>query len=76
MTMADATMGDARHRQDREGLVRHIVDGAGRRRTSNHQIIRAELDRVDSDPTARRPRRLAKLSGGVAVLKVGATESS
>ena len=41
------------------------------------QIIRAELERVDSDfDREKAQERLAKLSGGVAVLKVGAATES
>ena len=56
-----------------------IVDGAGKKEDIENriQIIRAELERVDSDfDREKAQERLAKLSGGVAVLKVGAATES
>ena len=56
-----------------------IVDGAGKKEDIENriQIIRAELERTDSDfDREKAQERLAKLSGGVAVLKVGAATES
>ena len=56
-----------------------IVDGAGDKKNIEDRIhqIRAELERVDSDfDREKLQERLAKLSGGVAVLKVGAATES
>ncbi len=56
-----------------------IVDGAGDKAAIEARIgqIKAELDRVDSDfDREKLQERLAKLSGGVAVLKVGAATES
>ena len=52
-----------------------IVDGAGEKQAIEDRInqIKNELERVDSDfDREKLQERLAKLSGGVAVLKVGA----
>ena len=52
-----------------------IVDGAGDKKNIEDRIaqIKAELEHVDSDfDREKLQERLAKLSGGVAVLKVGA----
>ncbi len=56
-----------------------IVDGAGDKKNIEDRIhqIKAELERVDSDfDREKLQERLAKLSGGVAVLKVGAATES
>ena len=56
-----------------------IVDGAGDKQNIEDRIhqIKAELERVDSDfDREKLQERLAKLSGGVAVLKVGAATES
>ena len=56
-----------------------IVDGAGDKKAIDERIaqIKAELDRTDSDfDREKLQERLAKLSGGVAVLKVGAATES
>lgn len=56
-----------------------IVDGAGDKKAIDDRIaqIKAELDRTDSDfDREKLQERLAKLSGGVAVLKVGAATES
>ena len=56
-----------------------IVDGAGDKKNIEDSIhqIRAELERVDSDfDREKLQERLAKLSGGVAGLKVGAATES
>ena len=56
-----------------------IVDGAGDKKAIDDRIgqIKAELERVDSDfDREKLQERLAKLSGGVAVLKVGAATES
>lgn len=81
MTMADATMemlGTAKTvKVTKDSAL--IVDGAGNKEDIQNriQIIRAELERVDSDfDREKAQERLAKLSGGVAVLKVGAATES
>ena len=77
MTMADATidmMGHAKTVKVTKDTAL-IVDGAGDKKNIEDRIhqIRAELERVDSDfDREKLQERLAKLSGGVAVLKVGA----
>ena len=81
MTMADATMemlGTAKTVKVTKDTAL-IVDGAGKKEDIQNriQIIRAELERVDSDfDREKLQERLAKLSGGVAVLKVGAATES
>ena len=81
MTMADATMemlGTAKTVKVTKDTAL-IVDGAGKKEDIQNriQIIRAELERVDSDFVREKAQeRLAKLSGGVAVLKVGAATES
>ena len=81
MTMADATidmMGHAKTvKVTKDSAL--IVDGAGDKKAIEDRIhqIKAELDRVDSDfDREKLQERLAKLSGGVAVLKVGAATES
>ena len=81
MTMADATMemlGTAKTVKVTKDTAL-IVYGAGKKEDIENriQIIRAELERVDSDfDREKAQERLAKLSGGVAVLKVGAATES
>ena len=81
MTMADATMemlGTAKTVKVTKDTAL-IVDGAGKKEDIQNriQIIRAELERVDSDfDREKAQERLAKLSGGVAGLKVGAATES
>ena len=81
MTMADATMemlGTAKTVKVTKDTALS-VDGAGKKEDIENriQIIRAELERVDSDfDREKAQERLAKLSGGVAVLKVGAATES
>ena len=81
MTMADATidmMGHAKTVKVTKDTAL-IVDGAGDKKNIEDRIhqIRAELERVDSDfDREKLQERLAKLSGGVAVLKVGAATES
>ena len=81
MTMADATMemlGTAKTVKVTKDTAL-IVDGAGKKEDIENriQIIRAELERVDSDfDREKAQERLAKLAGGVAVLKVGAATES
>ncbi len=81
MTMADATvemLGTAKTVKVTKDTAL-IVDGAGKKEDIDNriQIIRAELERVDSDfDREKAQERLAKLSGGVAVLKVGAATES
>ena len=81
MTMADATremLGTAKTVKVTKDTAL-IVDGAGKKEDIENriQIIRAELERVDSDfDREKAQERLAKLSGGVAVLKVGAATES
>ena len=56
-----------------------IVDGAGDKAAIEDRIkqIKAEIDRVESDfDREKLQERLAKISGGVAVLKVGAATES
>ena len=81
MTMADATidmMGHAKTVKVTKDTAL-IVDGAGDKKAIEDRIhqIKAELERVDSDfDREKLQERLAKLSGGVAVLKVGAATES
>ena len=81
MTMANATidmMGHAKTVKVTKDTAL-IVDGAGDKKNIEDRIhqIRAELERVDSDfDREKLQERLAKLSGGVAVLKVGAATES
>ena len=81
MTMADATidmMGHAKTVKVTKDTAL-IVDGAGDKKNIEDRIhqIRAALERVDSDfDREKLQERLAKLSGGVAVLKVGAATES
>ena len=81
MTMADATidmMGHAKTVKVTKDTAL-IVDGAGDKKNIEDRIhqIRDELERVDSDfDREKLQERLAKLSGGVAVLKVGAATES
>ncbi|NPD30574.1 chaperonin GroEL [Eggerthellaceae bacterium zg-1084] len=77
MTLADATVdmcGTAKTvKIDKDSTL--IVGGAGDKATIQDRIgqIKAELDRTESDfDREKLQERLAKLSGGVAVLKVGA----
>ncbi len=81
MTLADATMetmGTAKTvKVTKDNML--IVDGAGDKAAIEARIgqIKAELDRVDSDfDREKLQERLAKLAGGVAVLKVGAATES
>ncbi len=81
MTLADATiesMGTAKTvKVTKDNML--IVDGAGNKADIDARVgqIKAELDRVDSDfDREKLQERLAKLSGGVAVLKVGAATES
>ena len=81
MTMADATidmMGHAKTVKVTKDTAL-IVDGAGDKAAIQDRIthIKKELERVDSDfDREKLQERLAKLSGGVAVLKVGAATES
>ncbi len=81
MTMADATidmLGTAKTVKVTKDTML-IVDGAGDKKAIDDRIaqIKAELERVDSDfDREKLQERLAKLSGGVAVLKVGAATES
>ena len=81
MTMADARvdmMGHAKTVKVTKDTAL-IVDGAGDKKAIEDRInqIKAELERVDSDfDREKLQERLAKLSGGVAVLKVGAATES
>ncbi|MDO4183026.1 MAG: chaperonin GroEL [Coriobacteriia bacterium] len=81
MTLADATldmMGTAKTvKVTKDNAL--IVDGAGEKAAIQGRIdqIKAELERTDSDfDREKLQERLAKLSGGVAVLKVGAATES
>ena len=77
MTMADAKlemMGHARTVKVTKDRAL-IVDGSGDKQAIEERInnIKAELERAESDfDREKLQERLAKLSGGVAVLKVGA----
>ena len=77
MTMADARIDMLGHAKTvkvtKDSAL--IVDGAGDNKAIDDRIgqIKAELERVDSDfDREKLQERLAKLSGGVAVLKGGA----
>ncbi len=81
MTLADATidmLGTAKTvKVTKDNSL--IVDGAGDKEAIDARIaqIRAEIENVDSDfDREKLQERLAKLSGGVAVLKVGAATES
>ena len=81
MTLADATidmMGTAKTvKVTKDNSL--IVDGAGKKKEIEARIgqIKAELERTDSDfDREKLQERLSKLSGGVAVLKVGAATES
>ena len=81
MTLADAKiedMGTAKTvKVDKDNFL--IVDGAGKKNAIKDRIgqIKAEIDRTDSDfDREKLQERLSKLSGGVAVLKVGAATES
>ena len=81
MTLADVTidmLGTAKTvKVTKENSL--IVDGAGEKKDIEDRIaqIKAELDRTESDfDREKLQERLAKLSGGVAVLKVGAATES
>ncbi len=81
MTMADARIDMLGHAKTVRVTkdVSLIVDGAGDKKAIEERIniIKAELERVDSDfDREKLQERLAKLSGGVAVLKVGAATES
>ncbi len=81
MTMADAKiemLGHARTVKVTKDRAL-IVDGSGDKKAIDDRIalIKNELERVDSDfDREKLQERLAKLSGGVAVLKVGAATES
>ena len=77
MTLADATVATCGHARTvkvtKDSVL--IVDGAGKKADIKARIgqIKAELDNTDSQfDREKLQERLAKLSGGVAVLKVGA----
>ncbi|WP_251212673.1 chaperonin GroEL [Adlercreutzia murintestinalis] len=81
MTLADATidmMGTAKTvKVTKDNAL--IVDGAGKKADIKARIaqIKAELERTESDfDREKLQERLSKLSGGVAVLKVGAATES
>lgn len=81
MNLADATidmMGTAKTvKVTKDNSL--IVDGAGKKADIKARIaqIKAEIDRTDSDfDREKLQERLSKLSGGVAVLKVGAATES
>nr|WP_255396402.1 chaperonin GroEL [Gordonibacter sp. An230] len=81
MTMADAKVDMLGHAKTVKVTkdTALIVDGAGDKKAIEDRIhqIKAELERVDSDfDREKLQERLAKLSGGVAVLKVGAATES
>lgn len=77
MTLADATIANCGHARtvkvNKDSFL--IVDGAGKKAAIKARIeqIKAELDQTTSDfDREKLQERLSKLSGGVAVLKVGA----
>lgn len=81
MTLADVTledMGTAKTvKVDKDNFL--IVDGAGKKSDIQDRVnqIKAEIERTDSDfDREKLQERLSKLSGGVAVLKVGAATES
>ena len=81
MTLADATidmLGTAKTvKVTKDNSL--IVDGAGDKDAIDARVaqIKAEMERVDSDfDREKLQERLSKLSGGVAVLKVGAATES
>ena len=81
MNLADATidmMGTAKTvKVTKDNSL--IVDGAGKKNEIKARIaqIKAEIERTDSDfDREKLQERLSKLSGGVAVLKVGAATES
>ncbi len=81
MTMADARVDMLGHAKTvkvtKDSAL--IVDGAGDKQAIEDRIniVKAELERADSDfDREKLQERLAKLSGGVAVLKVGAATES
>ena len=81
MTMADARIDMMGHAKTVKVTkdTSLIVDGAGDKKAIEDRInmIKAELERTDSDfDREKLQERLAKLSGGVAVLKVGAATES
>lgn len=81
MTLADATvdmMGTAKTvKVDKDNFL--IVDGAGQKKQIQDRIaqIKGEMERTESDfDREKLQERLSKLSGGVAVIKVGAATES
>lgn len=81
MTIADTTIEMLGHAKtvkvSKDSFL--IVDGAGSKQAIEDRIsqIKVELERTDSDfDREKLQERLAKLSGGVAVLKVGAATES
>lgn len=81
MSIADATVEMLGHARTVKVTKDHalIVDGSGEKKNIDDRInlIKAELERVDSDfDREKLQERLAKLAGGVAVLKVGAATES
>lgn len=81
MTLADTTidmMGTAKTvKVTKDNML--IVDGSGSKKAIEERIaqIKAEMDRTESDfDREKLQERLSKLSGGVAVLKVGAATES
>ncbi|MEG1254103.1 MAG: chaperonin GroEL [Eggerthellaceae bacterium] len=81
MTLADAKMEMMGHAKTVKVTKDRalIVDGSGEKAEIENRVnlIKAELPRVDSDfDREKLQERLAKLSGGVAVLKVGAATES
>ncbi|MCH4185181.1 MAG: chaperonin GroEL, partial [Eggerthellaceae bacterium] len=81
MTLADATVEMLGHAKsvkvDKDNTL--IVDGTGDKKAIDDRkdSIKGELDRCDSDfDREKLQERLAKLTGGVAVLRVGAATES
>ncbi|WP_165043976.1 MULTISPECIES: chaperonin GroEL [unclassified Adlercreutzia] len=81
MTLADARIDMMGHCRTVKVTKDHVlfVDGAGERQAIDDRInrVKGELERAESDfDREKLQERLAKLSGGVAVLKVGAATES
>ena len=81
LTVADCTLdmlGQAKTiKVDKENTI--IIDGAGDKKAidDRKEIIRYELERAESDfDREKLQERLAKLTGGVAVIRVGAATES
>ena len=81
LTVADCTLdmlGTAKTvKVDKENTI--IIDGAGDKKAidDRKEVVRAELERAETDfDREKAQERLAKLTGGVAVIRVGAATES